>query len=62
MKEIARWVIARGREPSTYAGLAAVLVAFHVHDASSWASSATTAGVGLFGLIAMAMQETKFLD
>ena len=62
MKAIARWLIARLREPSTYAGLAAVLVAFHVSDATSWANNLTTFGIGLSGLVAMAAQETKLLD
>ena len=62
MKDLALWAIARGREPSTYAGLAAVLLALHVSDAASWASVITTSMVGLCGVAAMAFKETGALN
>ena len=62
MKDILRWVIARGREPSTYAGLAALLLAFNVPFADSWAHDISTFAIGFFGVVAMVMQETKALD
>ena len=60
MVEIIEWVVARAREPSTYAGLAGVLAAFHIADASSWAHVLTTFGVGAAGVIAMFMKEKGF--
>jgi hypothetical protein len=62
MKDIAKWVIARGREPSTYAGLAALLLAFNVPYADSWAHVISTLAIGFFGVVAMTMQETRILD
>jgi hypothetical protein len=62
MKQVLRWTIARGREPSTYAGLAALLVAFNVPMADSWAHDFTTFSIGMFGLIAMIVQETGHLN
>lgn len=57
MLNIALWAIARLREPSTYAGLGALLVAFHVADASSWANVIETAAIGITGVVAMALKE-----
>jgi hypothetical protein len=62
MKDLAKFAIARLREPSTYAGLGAVLVAFHVHDATSWANDLTTFGIGAAGVLAMICKETGALD
>ena len=62
MKNIIRWMIARGREPSTYAGLAALLLAFNVPFADSWAHNISTFAIGFFGVVAMAVQETGALD
>ena len=62
MKSVLRWVIARGREPSTYAGLAALLLAFNVPFADSWAHDISTFAIGFFGIIAMVVQETNVLD
>lgn len=58
MKDIMFYCLARAREPSTYAGLAAVLTAFHIADASSWASNIGTMCMGVAGVAAMAMKET----
>jgi len=55
--ELLQWVIARGREPSTYAGLGMLLASLHVADASSWGRALTTFGLGFFGVVAMAMKE-----
>jgi hypothetical protein len=62
MKNVLRWLIARGREPSTYAGLAALLLAFNVPFADSWAHNVSTLAIGFFGIVAMVVQETKLLD
>jgi hypothetical protein len=62
MKDLVKFVIARGREPSTYAGLAAVLVALNVPDAASWAHDISAAAVGLFGITAMVMKDTGALN
>lgn len=62
MKMLAQFIISRLREPSTYAGLGAILMAFHVHDASSWANDFTTFGMGAAGLVAMFCKETGALD
>lgn len=62
MKFLVRFAVARMREPSTYAGLAGLLVAFHVHDATSWASDLTTLGIGAAGVLAMFCKETGALD
>jgi hypothetical protein len=62
MKSLVQFLIARLREPSTYAGLGAVLVAFHVHDAMSWANDLTTLGIGAAGVLAMFCKETGALD
>lgn len=62
MKSLVRWAIARGREPSSYAGLGMLLMAFHVHDATSWANDLTTLGLGIFGVVAMICKETGALD
>lgn len=57
MKAILMYLVARGREPSTYAGLGMLLAAFHVADASSWAHVIATAAMGITGVAAMAMKE-----
>lgn len=62
MKNFARWVIARGREPSTYAGLAILLGMFAVPNADSWAKDIAQLAVGAFSVLAMAMSETGLLD
>lgn len=62
MKNFLRWVIARGREPSTYAGLAVLLGVFGVPNANSWAKDLAMFGTGLFSVVAMAMRETRILD
>lgn len=51
------WVIQRGREPSTYAGLGVLLATFGIPDASSWAHNVVLAATGFCGLIAMALKE-----
>lgn len=62
MKWLVKFAIARLREPSTYAGLVGVLMAFHVHDATSWANDLTTLGLGVAGVVAMVCKETGALD
>jgi hypothetical protein len=54
------WLGARLREPSTYAGLALVLGAvFHVGDAQDWASNLQSIGMGVGGIVAIALPEGK---
>jgi len=55
--QLLQWVIARGREPSTYAGLGIVLADLHIADAQSWAHVLAYTGLGLFGVLAMALKE-----
>lgn len=62
MNMLAKFVLARMREPSTYAGLGAILVDFHVSNAASWAHDFTTMAIGLAGLLAMFVKETGALD
>lgn len=57
MQDVIPWALARLREPSTYAGLAALLVAFHVADATSWATAIQTLAIGVAGVIAMVIKE-----
>lgn len=57
MKDIMLYCLARAREPSTYVGLGAVLTAFHISDASSWATNITAMCVGIAGVAAMVMKE-----
>ena len=57
-KEVS-WVGQRMREPSSYAGLGLILAALHVADASSLASSLTSIGLGVGGLVAILLPEGK---
>lgn len=58
MMDLIEWIVARGREPSTYAGLAVALSAFGIPDAGSWAKDLSMLAVGLFSVLAMIMKET----
>jgi hypothetical protein len=60
MVEMVKWTVARLREPSSYAGLAGVLTAFHIADAQSWANVLTTLFVGAAGVLAMVLKEKRF--
>lgn len=51
------WAIQRLREPSTYAGLAGLLGAFGLADATSWAHDISMAVMGLSGVAAMLLKE-----
>jgi hypothetical protein len=58
MKPFIEYIAARMKEPSTWAGLSAVLVAFKVlPDDSSTATTLTTVGVALGGLLATIFPE-----
>jgi hypothetical protein len=52
------WLGARLREPSTYAGLAVLLAAAHIADASTWTNALTSIGVGIGGVIAIMLPES----
>lgn len=54
-----RWAGSRLREASSYAGLAGVLAAAHIADASSWAHVIECFGMGLGGVIAIVLPEGK---
>jgi hypothetical protein len=54
-----QWCIARAKEPSTYAGLAGLLIAFHVGDASTWANLIQVTAIAGASIAAMAMKESK---
>jgi hypothetical protein len=51
------WLGARLREPSTYAGLAAVLAVFHLSSDPGLVHSLTLIGTGLGGVIAFVLPE-----
>jgi hypothetical protein len=51
------WLGARLREPSTYAGLAAVLGVFHLSTDPGLLHSLTLIGTGIGGLIAFVLPE-----
>lgn len=54
------WLGARMREPSSYAGLAALFgVVLHLSNANAWAAALTSIGVGIGGIIAIMMPEAK---
>jgi hypothetical protein len=53
------WLGARMREPSTYFGLGALLLAIHTKDASSVADAVTKIGEGLGGLLLVVTAEGK---
>lgn len=52
-----QWVIDRLKEPSTYAGLAGLLVAFHVVDAQNWANLVQVACIAMASIAAMVLKE-----
>jgi hypothetical protein len=52
------WIGARLREPSTYAGLTGIILAFHLTaDPQGWVQVATMLGEGLGALIAILLPE-----
>lgn len=57
MMGVLGYVAARLAEPSTWAGLSALLVAAHVNIPDGVMSSVTLAGTGLAGLLALLMAE-----
>ena len=57
--QIVTWIGARLREPSTYAGIAALLTMFGIAHAQDWQVSLMSIGVGVGGLIAILMPEGK---
>lgn len=57
MEFLMSWAVKRLREPSTYAGLAALLVGFGVPEADSWAKTIAMTAMGLAGVAAMFMSE-----
>jgi hypothetical protein len=53
------WIGARLREPSTYAGLAAVLAVFHLSTDPGLMHDLTLIGTGIGGLISFVLPETS---
>jgi hypothetical protein len=51
------WIGARLREPSTYAGLAAVLAVFHLSTDPGLMHSLTLIGTGIGGVISFVLPE-----
>jgi hypothetical protein len=54
-----QWIVDRLKEPSTYAGLAGLLIAFHVADASTWANTIMVAGIAMASIAAMVIKEKR---
>jgi len=54
-----QYLIARFKEPSTYAGLAAILTAFGVGLAPEYWEAISSVGVGLAGLAAILLRERE---
>ena len=53
------WLVTRLREPSTYAGLAILLAAFHLPHADAWTTVLTDCGIYVGGLLAIILAERK---
>jgi hypothetical protein len=53
------WIGARLKEPSTYAGLAAVLAVFHLSTDPGLVHSLTMIGMGIGGVISFVLPEEK---
>jgi hypothetical protein len=51
------WVIARLKEPSSYAGLAGLLLANHVAQSDVWAAGLTSIGIGIASIAAIFLPE-----
>lgn len=51
------YIISRLREPSTYAGLAAVAAAFGVAIPVEWVQALSALGVAIAGVVAMVLPE-----
>lgn len=57
--DILAYVLARLREPSTYAGLAGLLAANHIASSSDLAAAITSIMIGAASLVAILMAEKK---
>jgi hypothetical protein len=53
------WIGARLREPSTYAGIAAMLAAFGFGHGDQWAEVIVSAGIAITGALAIVMPEDR---
>lgn len=60
MNPVFSWILARAKEPSTYAGLAGLALAFGLND-SEWAA-VSTALAAVFGAIAVFVSEKMKVD
>lgn len=59
VKQEASWLSDRLKEPSTYAGLAAIAMVFHVGIPTDLMTSITSLGVGVGGVLAFVLGESK---
>jgi DMSO reductase anchor subunit len=59
VKKDASWLAARLKEPSTYAGLAAVAAVFHMGIPPDALTAITQIGTGVGGLLAVFLAENK---
>ena len=62
MEHLASWAVKRLREPSTYAGLAALLGGFGITHPDSYANSISLIAMGIAGVVAMIMAEKGIKD
>jgi hypothetical protein len=54
------WIILRLKEPSTYAGIAAVIAGMaFIPNAAAWSHEVTLIGAAIAGLIAIVLPEGK---
>lgn len=56
---ILQWALARAREPSTWAGIAAVIAAAPIPGSILFAQSAQVLGTAVAGLLAIWLSEKK---
>ena len=58
-RNLLAWAVDRADEPSTYAGIGALLVAANVHVDPSVLAKAMQAGIALAGLLGVVLSEKK---
>lgn len=54
-----KWIIDRGKEASTYAGLAGLLAAIHMSVPDDLFKAVTALGIALSGLAAIILKDTN---
>ena len=58
LKKLLDYAIARGREPSTWAGVSVMLVALRVHVSAEWAQAIGFAGPALAAAVAIVLGDS----